>query len=236
MASTDWTELTGSISAAALARGVTSGITVPNGGGSFTYGFNSIASGVTGMAGSFYSFDATFNPTAANKGGRITGAMKRMPSASNTDYAPFLFILAQGPNATDNSYMLGLQDDDPSHIVLVKGQMSAGLPAGDVGTSGILRKSAAAISVDTWIHLRIDAVVQGTGDVIITMKQNDLTTNTVTAPVWTDIDGMAPFTDDALGINSGSVPYTSGRFGFGMYSANVSRRAAFDQITIARQV
>lgn len=237
MASTDWTELTGSIPAAALARGVTSGITPPNGGGSFTYGFNSLASGVTGAAGLFYSFDATFNPTPANKGGRITGAMKRLPSATNTDLAPFLFALAQGPNATDNAYMLGLQNDDPAYIVLVKGQMTAGLPAGDVGTSGILLKSAAAIAVDEWVHLRLDVLVQGTGDVLLSVKQNDLSTNSVTSPVWVDVDGMsAGFTDDALGINSGSVPYTSGRFGFGMYSANVSRRVAFDQVTIARQV
>ena len=82
----------------------------------------------------------------------------------------------------------------------------------------------------------MDVIVQGTGDSLIQIFQNDLTTNTVAAPVWQSISGMDDFVDDSLGINSGSLPFAGGRVGFGMYANDTGRRAAFDHITIDRQL
>lgn len=236
MASSDFAVLANSIDNASLRSGVTSGLTPPNGGGSFVYGFNSRATGFSGARALKYTGDVNFDPFPGNTGGRITGAVKRLPSGGQTGFAPFLYLLEQANDAAGDAYMIGLQDDDPSFIVVRKGSLSEGLPSGLVGENGILMKSAGSIAADTWVHLRMDVVVQGTGDVLIAVFQNDLDANPVTAPVWAAIPGMDGFTDDSLGINSGTLPYTGGRSGFGMFASDVSRRAAFDHITIARQL
>lgn len=236
MASSDWAILPNSIDNTSLRSGVTSGLTPPNGGGSFVYAFNSRVTGFTGSRVLKYTGAVNFDPFPGNTGGRITGAIKRVPSGGNTGFAPFLYLLEQANDAAGQAYMLGLQDDDPSSIVLRKGSMAEGLPAGLVNENGILRKSAASIDIDQWVHLRMDVVIQGTGDALIQVFQNDLDTNPVTAPVWEAIAGMDDFTDDALGIATSSLPFTGGRAGFGMFANDVSRRAAFDQITIARQL
>lgn len=236
MANGDWADAADAIAAASLRRGVTSGLTPPNGGGTRIYGYNSAVAAVTGAHALIYDGLANFNPTPANTLGRIEGALIRLPSSGATGFAPFLFVGLQGASVEDSAYMLGLQDEDPSSIVLRKGALDEGLPAGIVGESGILRKSSDTFEADTWVHLRMDCIVQGTGDVLIQMFQNDIAANGVDAPVWTAIDGMDDFVDDALGINSGSVPFTSGRFGFGMYMEDISRRAAFDQVRVERQL
>lgn len=234
MASSDWTTLTNSIDNASLRSGVTSGITPPNGGGSYVYGFNSRASGFDGARALKYT-GVNFNPISA-EGGIISGAMIRLSSGGATGFAPFLFFSEQANDIGGEGYMVGLQDDDPSFLVLRKGILNEGLPAGLVGQNGILRKSSEAIAAATWVHLRLTVVVQGTGDVLLTVEQNDLTANSVTSPVWQAISGMDTFTDDALGINSGSLPFAGGRQGFGMHANDISRRAAFDHITIERQL
>jgi hypothetical protein len=207
-------------------------MTPPNGGGTFVYGFNSLAvvNGGVGLA-----VDQTnFTPMA--EGGSIRGAMKRGVSSGNTNFSPFLFIGLQGPDISDNCYMLGLQDVDPSYIVLRKGQASGGLPNGAAGTLGILRRSAGTISNDTWVHLRLDMIYNISGDVVLKCFQSDLGTYAVTSPTWVAISGMSDFTDDSLGVNSGSAPYTSGRGGFGFAVQDISRRAFFDQIELFRQL
>jgi len=236
MASTDWAVLVNSIPNTSFRSGVTSGLTPPLGGGSFVYGFNSRATGFDGSRVLKYTGDVNFDPFPGNTGGRITGAVKRLPSGGNTGFAPFLYLCEQANDAAGDAYMLGLQDDDPSFIVLRKGSMAQGLPAGLVNENGILRKSSASINVDEWVHLRMDVIVQGTGDVLLQVFQSDLSVNPVNAPVWQAIPGMDDFIDDALAVNTGSLPLTGGRAGFGCYANDVSRRAAFDQITIARQL
>jgi len=236
MASTDWAVLPNSIDNTSLRSGVTSGVTPPNGGGSFVYAFNSRTTGFSGARALKYTGAVNFDPFPGNTGGRITGAIKRLPSGGNTGFAPFLYLLEQANDAAGQAYMIGLQDDDPSFIVTRKGSLAEGLPAGLAGENGILRKSSASVSADTWVHLRMDVIVQGTGDVLVQVFQNDLTANPVTAPVWQAIQGMANFTDDTLGIATGTLPFTGGRAGFGMFASDVSRRAAFDEITIARQL
>lgn len=232
MASTDFTYLNDGLDIATVDRGVTTGIARPNGGGSFVFGFNSlvVATGAVGL----FSNQVNFAPMAS--GGSITAAIKRAPSGSPINFAPFLFIGLGGPSVNDNGYLLGLQDEDPHRIALRKGSLALGIPAASPGTSGILRRSNATFANDTWLHLRLDMIFNTNGDVILKCFQSDLAAHAVTAPTWAAVGGMDDFVDDALGINSGSAPYTSGRVGFGFRASDVTRRAAFDQLTVSRQL
>jgi hypothetical protein len=232
MSSANWTELTDGLDIATIDRGVTTGIARPNGGGNFVFGFNSIA--VTTGAAAYFAAQANFAPTA--KGGSIRGAIKRGVSGGLTGFAPFLFIGLQGPSVNDAGYMLGLQDDNPHRIALRKGTLISGLPSGTPGTSGILARSNTAYAVDTWLHLRLDMIVNLNGDVILKCYESDLTAHAVTAPTWGAIGGLDDFVDDALAVNSGSAPYTAGRVGYGFRSQDIIRRGFFDQIEVLRQL
>lgn len=234
MATSDWTTLPNSIDNASLRAGVTAGITPPNGGSSYTFGFNSRATGFDGSSAYKYT-GLNYDPISA-EGGLISGALIRLPSGGTTGFAPFLFFSAQDNDVGAEGYMVGLQDDDPSSIVLRKGVLNEGLPSGNVGENGVLAKSSETISTDTWVHLRLSVLVQGTGDVLLTVEQNDLTVNSVATPVWAAITGMDTFIDDSLGINSGSLPFAGGRLGFGMYANDISRRGAVDHLTVERQL
>lgn len=236
MAEADWTILNDSLSAGSVARGVTAGFTPPNGGGSFVFGFNSLDTSI-GAVGYFVNL-VNFAPMA--KGGRITGAIKRAASGGPTGFSAFLFIGLQGPSVNDEGYLLGLSDDDPSRIVLRKGAISAGLPALDPAAgNGILRKSTTSYDIDDddWVHLRLDMIFNAVGDVRLQVFQNDLAAQALgTAPDWQAIPGMAEFVDDALGVNSGSAPFTSGRAGYAFRTSDVTRRAQFDHIEVRRQL
>jgi len=243
MASSDWTVITNSLSQSYIKRGVTAGVVKPNGGSSFVYGFNSIETdeGVVALNNN----QANFAPMA--KGGSIRAAIKRAPGGGATEFAPFIFLGLQGATVSDAAYMLGLGDNDPHHIILRKGPLSEGLadaaPDPDLSPR-ILLRSSSAYEEDTWLHLRLDMIVEGTGDVILQAYINDLTVNAVTAPSWSLISGMegaqyptiAGFIDDALGVNTGLSPYTSGYAGFGFYSNGANRRAYVDHIEVARQL
>jgi hypothetical protein len=233
VAQSDWTELDDGLNLSALKRGVSSGFTPPAGGGSFTYGMNSLTTAL-GAFGLFTN-QTNFAPTPANKGGIITAAMKRGISSGVINFAPFIFIGLQGSSCNDSGYMLGLSDAEPHHIVLKKGSPISSLADAAPGTSGILARSTATFSADTWVHLRLDMIVNLNGDVILSMKQNDLGSHNVTAPTWVAIPGMPDFVDDSIGVNSGSMPFTSGRMGFACFVKDVGRRMYFDQITAARQ-
>lgn len=237
MASADWTYASDILSSAACRRGVTNGIARPSGGGNFVFGLNSItnAAGVV----SLYSAQANFAPLA--KGGSVRGCMQRGPGGGVTRNAPFLIIGQQATSVNSLAYMLGLQDDDPSHIVLRKGLISEGLPAGSPGTAGgiaagLLRRSVDPIDVGDWIQLRLDMIVNTNGDVILKAYMSDLALYACTSPSWVAIPGLTDYVDDALGVNTGSLPLTSGRVGFGMHTSDVTRRAYFDQIEVFRQL
>ena len=79
-------------------------------------------------------------------------------------------------------------------------------------------------------------VIGATSGATGTITRVVLESGDVTTPVWNAISGMEDFVDDSLGINSGTLPFTGGRAGIGMHANDVSRRAALDQITIARQL
>jgi len=246
MAETDWTALTNSLSQASIDYGVSAGFVPPPGGGVFIHGFNSLNTTV-GAVG-FYTNQTNFAPTPSLKGGQITGAIQRAPSAGLINFAPMLFAGLQGNDVSSPGYLLGLGDGlDQQHIILRKGSVVTSLPDVAPGTQGVLRASTATFPPGTWLHLRLDMIVNANGETLLKAWQSDLTVHSVTSPVWVPIPGIqdpnlianlgagASFVDDPLGINSGSQPFTTSYFGFAMFSKDVSRRAYFDQITIARQ-
>jgi hypothetical protein len=233
VAETDWTLLNDGLDAAAVDRGVTTGIARPSGGGSFVFGFNSLSTsqGVVGL----FTNQVSFVPMA--KGGSVRGALQRGPSGSPLNFAPFLFVGLQGPSVNDLGYLLGLGDGDPHHIVLRKGALSGGLPDIAPGTQCVLRRSTATAMAATWLHLRLDMVVNLNGDVLLQVFENDLSAHPLGgAPSWQAVPGMSEFIDDALGINSGSQPFTSGRAGFGFFTKDVTRRGFFDHVEVYRQL
>jgi len=121
--------------------------------------------------------------------------------------------------------------------VLRKGGLSGGLPDIAPGTQGVLRRSTGTFLPATWLHLRLDMVVNLNGDVLLQVFQNDLVAHPLgTAPSWVALPGVDQFIDDALGINSGSQPFTSGRAGFGFFTKDVTRRGFFDQVEVYRQL
>lgn len=240
MAAADWAECAGVLDISTVDRGVTSGIARPSGGGSFLYGFNSRVNTVGAVA--LHCSLTNFSPTNAMKGGSIRGAVQRGPSGGVAGFSPFLFIGLDAADVNGNGYILGLQDDDPHRIVLRKGTILNGVPGGTPGTLGILGRSTATYGPGTWLHLRLDMIVNANGDVLLKAYANNLAANAVTTPVWASIAGATSiggttldFIDDALGVNTGTPPYTSGRMGFGFACSEVSRRGYFDQIECLRQ-
>jgi hypothetical protein len=233
MSEMDWSFLNDGLDAAAVDRGVTTGVARPPGGGNFVYGYNSLstAQGTTAL----FTNQVGFAPMA--KGGSIRAAVQRGVSGSPLNFAPFLFIGLQGPSVNDFGYLLGLGDGDPHHIVLRKGPLSGGLPDIPPGTEGVLRRSTATFAPGTWLHLRLDMVVNQNQDVLLQVFQNDVVAHPLgTAPNWVAVPGLEEFIDDALGINSGTQPFTSGRAGFGFFAKDVTRRGYFDGIEILKQL
>lgn len=235
MAEADWTLLTDSLDIVTVDRGVTTGVSRPNGGGNFVHGFNSlvVAAGAVGL----FCNQVDFAPMA--KGASVRGCVKRLPSGGPTGFSPFLFVGLQGASVNDEGYLLGLANGDPYHLVLKKGAMVSGVPdlAPAPASNGILKRSTATYAQDTWHHLRLDMIVNANGDVILQVFENDLAAHALgTAPAWMQVAGMEDFVDDTLQINSGSAPLTSGRGGFGFHTSDVTRRAAFDHLEIFRQL
>ncbi len=230
MAEADWSYLNDGLPAATVDRGVTAGINRPPGGGTFLFGFNSLAL-ATGAVALFVNLPG-FAPMA--KGASVRGGLQRGPGGGATGFAPFLFVCGQGTSVNDQAYLLGLSDDDPHRVVLRKGAAAGGVPPEGPGT---LLQSGESFAQGTWLHVRLDAIVNGNGDVVLAAFRNDLALHPLgTPPDWLPIPGMPPFIDDQLGINSGSQPLTSGRGGFGFAVRDVTRRGFFDHLELARQV
>ena len=231
MASTDWTFLNDGLDIATVDRGVTAGVARPPGGGSFLYAFNSLAA-VEGCVALFANL-VDFAPMA--KGGSIRGVVQRGPGGGPTGFSPFLYLCCQGNSVNDTAYLLGLSDDDPHRVVLRKGTVTTGLP--DADGTGVLLKSSESFAQATWLHLRLDVIVNANGDVVLKVFRNDLDAHALGTPHdWQPVPGMAEFIDDHLGINSGSQPLTSGRGGFGFSVRDVTRRGFFDHLELYRQV
>ena len=160
--------------------------------------------------------------------------MCRALSGGATGWSSFIFIALQNTGVSYGCYMLGLSNGDPAHIELRKGTLETGLPDETPGgLNKILRQSTGTVAVGTWVHLRLEMVQNDNGDVVLNCYQN---VGSVTSPTWEAIAGMSQYIDDALGVNTGSAPYTSGRCGFGAAFADSARVALFDQLEIARQL
>ena len=231
MAETDWTYLNDGLDIATVDRGVTAGIARPPGGGSFLFAFNSLAA-VQGAVGLFCNL-VDFAPMA--KGASIRGCVQRGPGGGPTGFSPFMFLSCQGNSVNDTAYLLGLSDDDPHRIVLRKGAVAVGIP--DSEGPNVPLASGESFSQGTWLHLRLDVIVNDNGDVVLKVLRNDLGAHPLGSPPdWQPVPGMVEFIDDHLGINSGSQPLTSGRSGFGMSVADVTRRGYFDHLKLLRQV
>jgi len=231
MAEADWTYLNDGLDIATVDRGVTAGIARPPGGGSFLFAFNSLAA-VQGAVGLFCNL-VDFAPMA--KGASIRGCIQRGPGGGPTGFSPFLFLACHGNSVNDTAYLLGLSDDDPHRIVLRKGAVAVGIP--DSEGPNVLLASGESFSQGTWLHLRLDVIVNDNGDVVLKVLRNDLGAQPLGSPPdWQAVPGMVEFIDDHLGINSGSQPLTSGRGGFGMAIADVTRRGYFDHLELLRQV
>lgn len=233
MAETDWTLLNDGLDIKTIDRGVTNGIARPPGGLDFLFGFNSLCT-TQGAVGYFTNEDG-FAPMA--KGGSIRAAVQRGISGGSVGFSPLLFLGCQGTSVYDKAYLLGLSDDDPHRIALRKGAIVSGVPAANASGAGILRASVKTQELGTFVHLRLDMVVNANGDVLLDVFENDLSEHPLGAtPDWQPVGGMDQFVDDALGINTGSQPLTSGRAGFGFESHDVTRRAFFDHVEVFRQL
>lgn len=240
MANNDFTILTNSLSAGTVRKGVTTGEAAPSGGGDFVYGFNSVdlVEGSVGLFVNQTNFAPIEGPSSAG-GGSIRAVMKRGLSGGTAGFCPMVFIGYQGTTVTDSGYILSLSDAEPSHLVLKKGSINTGvadavpIPA----SNGLLLRSIDSFVNNTYVHVRLDMIVNPNGDTILKVYTNDLDTNPLgTAPVWVPVGGMNMFVDDALAVNSGTVPFTSGYLGFGYWTNNVSRRVYFDNIEAIRQL
>jgi hypothetical protein len=240
MASSDWTVLTDSQGLSDIDRGPTAGIARPNGGGDFVYGFNSIS--LTPGAVALHANQTGFAPMSS--GASVRGAIQRGLSSGPENFAPFFFAGLQGTTISGVAYMLGLGDADPHHIVLAKGILSAGLQDVEPASgNGVLLRSTEAYEPGTWLHLRLDVIVQASGDVLLQVYQSDLSQHPVTSPVWAVVPGMEGaftpsfmgYVDDALGVNTGSQPLVGGRAGFGFQKTDTQRRGYFDHVQIGRQ-
>jgi hypothetical protein len=233
MGQNDWADLGSGLLTTAVARGVTAGITPPSGGGSFVYGYHSLDGTSTGAVGKSCGLSG-YAPTSA--GGSVRGALKRLSSTANTGFSPFLFGCAAGTSVNDSAYLLGLKDSDPYKIVLAKATIISGVDE-DNTVVKILRESSDEyqISDDLWHQIRLDAIVQDNGDVLLKVYESDISSYAVTSPSWTAIAGMADYIDDALQINTGSDPLGGGHWGF-CFSVKeaINRRAAFDAIEVYR--
>jgi hypothetical protein len=237
MAEADWTLLSGGIGDAPgsgeTLHGVTFGIERPNSSGpnNFIYGFNSTTT--TDGAVGVILIDGDFVPTA--KGASVRGAIQRGVSDEVDGFSPMMFVGLQGGAVTDLGYLLGLSDEDPHRIIVVKGPLSGGAPAPP--DASVLMVSSDTFLPGTWLHLRLDMTVNLTGDVLLDVSQNDLDANPIgSAPDWQPVDGMSQFVDDALAVNSGSLPFLDGRVGLGFHSNKVNRRGYFDHVEAFRQL
>jgi hypothetical protein len=249
MGQLDWNDIGGSLSTASLARGVTNGIDRPAsvGPNDFVFGYNSLDGTVTGAHGKYVDLSG-FRPTGTllsdpDGGGSMRGCVKRVSSPNNTGMSPMLFFCGQGApvSVNDYCYILGLLDADPYEVVLAKAQLVSGLVDADENVQILARSSDQyAMGDGLWHHLRLDAIVEPNGDVLLKCFENDLDTHpigTPGGPAWVNIPGFPTdgVVDDVLQILTGTPPLWGGYCGFAFQVAEaLNRRAAFDAMEAYR--
>jgi len=223
--------------AASIKRGATTGQTVPNGGGHFTFGFNSVSDGAmaTGLYYNLTKFAPLRDDSDNATGGSVRCVMKRGPSAGSVlGYSVGLFINLTSTSESYKGYLLGLSNDDPSSIILAKAAPIAGLDPTNSQTC--LKLSSETFLVNTWVHLRLDSIVNPNGDVILKCFKNDLSINPCTSPNWQAIPGMDDYVDDALGVESSTDPLAGGYGGWFFQSSLAQSRGFVDMFEMSRQM
>jgi hypothetical protein len=206
--------------------------------GDFAYGFNSDEEAGNGAVALVYK-PPGFNFT---KGGSISALVTKV-SAEGAGHSVFVLTQVGDGTATgsvsDVAYMLGIQDDPTNRLVLCKGPVSAGIPAGDPGTDNgltrIIAKGSESVDPGDWIHVRLQAVVQTGGDVLLVAERS--LSGGVVSPVFQTIPGMPDrIVDGVTEITTGSAPLSSGRAGIGWHFNATNKTAGVDYIEGARQV
>ena len=206
MAEADWTYLNDGLDIATVDRGVTAGIARPTGRRQLPLRLQ-LALGRRGSGGPVRQprelrADGQGRLDSRRRAARPGGG----PPASRRSCSS----AARATRSTTARTCSASPDDDPHRVVLRKGAVTVGLPTAD--GPGVLLKSAASFAQATWLHLRLDVIVNTNGDVVLNVFQNDLALHALgTPPDWQPVSGMVEFIDDHLGINSGSQPLTLGR-------------------------
>lgn len=220
-----------------IRRGVTALKNPPNGGGLFTCGFHSQV--VNARAVCMYYNKTNFAPLRSDSGdavgGSVKGCLMRARSVTSTGFSIGLFINLLGTTESDSAYILGLGDGDPSPIVLAKAAPLDGLPTDSANTK-VLRLSSETFLWETWLHLRLDAICNPNGDVVLRCMRNDLDTNPATLPIWEPITGMDDFIDDSLAVATNSDPLAGGYVGVCFQSTGIGLRGFSDCLQVSRQM
>ena len=238
MSELNWQVLPGSSGegGAPFYTGTSAVFTPPPGGGDRTYTWRAADANVNGVH-ALYADVANYNPIPGNFGGSIRGALYRADGSSATDHSVFLFFQQQADNATATGYMVGLSPETSSHLVLVKGPLSAGIPTSAVKTDGVIARSTSTFAQGAWVHVRLDVVVNPNGDVVLNTWTNNLDVNDVLTPVWTAVPEMSGIIDDAIGWNTGTPGLNvGGRLGFGYHATASGTAGAVDHIGAIRNV
>lgn len=235
MAPNDFLDLDNVLTTSAVARNVSNGLVSPGGAPDDSiYAMNSLLATPGVVARRFTPQAPNTNYSPLLYGGEVSYAIQRAPSGGTTGWDAWIFMALQGPDVADSAYILGLADGDPCYLELRKGALAGGLPDENVGGANvILRRSSVAVAVGTYVHLKLEHVVNSNQECTLNCWWS--LSGDVTAPVWEQIPGMAPFTDDSVGSNSGSLPYLSGYAGHGARFLDATRRVYFDHGKVGKQ-
>ena len=238
MAEVDWTFI--GADAATIRRGVTAAFTPPpaNATNKFVFGFHSQVDSAaqSAMYLNKTNFAPLKNDAGSATGGVIQAALQRAPSTYTTGFSIGMFMCLQGTDVGQYAYVLGLSDNYPHEVVLAKCTLKADLK---VDASYVLKKGSATYNPGTWVHLRLEVIVNPNGDVVLRALQNDLNSNKVDSPSWQSISGIDDFIDDSLGINAASTghpqPLAGGYAGVFFSSTKSGCRALVDHVVVMRQ-
>ena len=196
----------------AVAIDVTSYGTRPPGASAFALAFNSRLSSayalVTPAAGPLYS------------GGIISAALMRGHGAGRTGFWSGLVLCS--------TYVLGLADADPAHIVLAKLTLPGTLVDAAPGFANVLARSTRTVAIGEWVHLRLEAMLDGSGDnMVLTAYANDLNAHPLDeTPIWEPIAGLSQVIDD--------YPANGGDWGLAFGASGLRRRAFATGLTLTR--
>lgn len=225
MSSSDWVALTNSDDASVITRGVIATAAVPPAppgqSDPYVYGMRALSPGVLALRTDL----AGFTPIAAAKSAQITIALRAIAGAQ-----VFAFAGLQGAGQIDRvGYQLGL--DPYGFLTLSKGLLTDDINA----PAKILRHSSAPYAPGSWVHCRLDVVintnVSGTeGDVIVHAWTSS--SGNVFAPAWERT--LLGYVDDVLAAGTGSKPLRGGYVGYGAKFTAAGQAALFAAVTTAK--